>query len=199
MPRLVGLVFAWSATGLAAPAGRVVRVERTGGPASAPPRICQVRADEGNCIGAEPRNGQTVLVLDDHQVVAEVQVIDAKLTLPSCENLWTIKVRTLRGSLSDGDKLGVIDDAVSPTRARVLDKAHLVSPSGQPGDEVWHALDRDGDGTADVMITRFRCNAAGKAVTDPTNYCLDIWARAPGSRSGKLVRTTQLNFATCTV
>jgi hypothetical protein len=200
MSRLARLVIVGSAVASAAPSGRVIRVDRTGGPASAPPRVCQVRADGGTCIGEEPHPGQTVLVLDEHRVVAEVQVIEAKPTLTSCENLWTIKLRAVRGALADGDKIGVIDDAVNPTRARVLDKAHQVSPSGQPGDEVWHALDRDGDGTADLVITRYGCDTSGRPVPGATTYCLDIWARGTGTHdTGKLVRTTQLNFATCNI
>lgn len=192
-------MFAWSAVATAAPNGRVIRVDRGGGPASPPPRICQVHAGEGKCVGAEPRGGQTMLVLDHHQRVAEVQVTDAKRAVPGCENLWNVQVRMVRGRLSDGEKLGVIDDLVNPIRVRLLDPSHLVSPSGESGDEVWNAIDRDGDGTADVMVTRFRCDADGRPVTDPANYCLDIWTRDPAARGAKLVRTTQLNFATCAV
>jgi len=200
MRRLAGIaVVGWATIAAAAPTGRVVRVERAGGPAIPSPRVCQVRGDTGNCIGEEPRPGQSVVVLDDHRVVAEVQVVEAKPTLPGCENLWTIKTRAQRGVSTDGDRIGVIDAGVNPSRARLVDKANAPSPSGRPGDEVWHAIDRDGDGVADIVSTRYSCDASGQPTTGTATFCLDIWARSPGPPSalGKLVRTTQLNFATC--
>jgi len=204
MRRLAGIALVMcSATSAATPSGRVVRIERTGGPSAHSPMLCQVRGDGGNCVGDEPRAGQSVIVLDEHRVVAEVQVIETKATLPGCENLWTIKTRPLRGVVTDGDRIGVIDESVNPSRARLVDKANLSSPSGQPGDEVWHAIDRDGDGVADIVSTRYSCDASGRPMTGATTFCLDIWSRSPGARpaqgGGKLIRTTQLNFAMCNI
>jgi hypothetical protein len=143
-----------------------------------------------------------VIVLDDHRVVSELQVGEARATLPGCENLWTIKTRALRGTTPDGDKLGVIDPLINPSRARVVDKTNLASPSGQPGDEVWHAIDRDGDGVADILIVRYTCDAAGRPIAGAATFCIDIWARAGqggGRGPSKLSRTTQLNFGTCNI
>jgi hypothetical protein len=191
-----------SATALAAPGGRVVRVERSGGQIVVRPRLCQIRGDGGTCIGDEPKPGQAVVVLDDHRVVSEVQVGEARATLPGCDNLWTIKTRALRGITPDGDKLGVIDPLINPSRARVVDKSNLASPSGQPGDEVWHAIDRDGDGVADILVIRYTCDVAGRPVAGASTFCIDIWARAgqgDGRGPGKLSRMTQLNFGTCNI
>ena len=203
MRRLTGIALVvWSASAAAAPSGRVVRVERAGGPSTRPPMLCQVRGDGGNCVGDEPHAGQIVTVLDDHHVVAEIQVVEAKVTLPGCENLWTIKTRVVRGVVTDGDRIGVIDAGVNPSRAHLVDKANLASPSGPPGDEVWHAIDRDGDGTADIVSTRYSCDAAGRPVIGATTFCLDIWSRGAGRLAhgaSKLNRTTQLNFATCNI
>lgn len=184
----------WSATAVAGPSGRVVRVERVGAGAPISPRLCEVRGDTGTCIGDEPQPGQMVLVLDERHVVAEVQIVEAAGVMASCANLWSVKTRAVRGVATDAEGIGVIDPSVDPSRARVLDQHHLPpSPSGLPGDEVWRAIDRDGDGAADILITRYSCDAAGKPVAGGGASCINVWSRA----GAKLTRTTQLNFARC--
>jgi hypothetical protein len=192
--RLTGVVFViWSATAVAGPSGRVIRIERMGG-SKIPPRLCEVRGDAGTCVGDEPKPGQAVVFLDERHIVAEVQIVDAVSAAASCPTLWTVKTRAVRGSVADGDGIGVIDPSLDPGRAHVLERAHLpASPSGQPGEEVWRAIDRDGDGTADIVFTRYSCDASGKPVPAGTAYCIDIWARM----RAKMIRTTQLNFSQC--
>jgi len=193
--RVLGAVFVfWSATALAGPHGRVVRVERADLGAKVAPRLCEVRGDSGTCVGEEPKNGQTVVVLDEQHAMAEVEIDSAASLVSSCANLWTVKTRAIRGIATDNDGIGVIDPSLDPSRARMLDKHHLpASPSGLSGDEVWRAIDRDGDGTADILITRYNCDRAGRLVTNGANYCIDVWARL----GAKMTRTTQLNLAQC--
>jgi hypothetical protein len=198
--RLAGLAIAlWSASAVAGPSGRVVRIERVAGGSHVAPRLCEIRGDSGTCVGDEPRVGQTLFVLDERHVVAEAQIIEAANVVTTCPNLWTIKTRAVRGATAGAaasDGIGVIDPAINPSRARVLDKNHLPSsPSGASGEEVWRAIDRDGDGAADVLITRYNCDAAGRPMTGGSTYCIDVWARL-GLR---MTRTTQLNFAQCNI
>ncbi len=197
MSRLAALVFVIGMVpAQAAPSGRVVRVERAGGSGGAAPRLCEIRGETGTCVGDEPKAGQTVVVLDDRHVVAELQVVEATPFVASCPNLWTVKTRAARGTADDVEGIGVIDAGLNPNRAHVLDKDHLpASPSRQPGDEVWRAVDRDGDGIADILITRYGCDPAGKPLAGGSTYCIDVWARV-GSR---MVKTTQLNFAQCAI
>lgn len=197
------------AVGSGGPTGRVVRVVRAGGKAQASPRLCEIRGDGGTCVGDEPRRGEVVIVLDDRHVVAEVQILEARLYAPGCQTLWTVKTRALHGATGDGDGIGVIDPGVNPIRARSLDKNHRPkTPSGQPGEDVWQAIDRDGDGVADILSTRYSCDPSGKPVTGAPAYCIDIWARqGPASGQGgqngiavaKMTRTSQLNFAQCNI
>jgi len=182
----------------AAPSGRVVRVIRAGDARGAAPRLCDIRGDSGTCIGEQPRNGQHVLVLDEHRVVAEVQIVEATSSIASCQSVWTVKTRPVHGVASDSDGIGVIDLRLDPSRARVLEKArNPASPSGHPGDEVLRAVDRDGDGIADILITRYSCDVSGKPSAGPSSSCIDIWARTSAQSGGKLVRASQLNFAPC--
>ena len=196
MRRLTGVVFViCSAAAVAGAGGRVIRVERTGG-SSVPPRLCEVRGDAGTCVGDEPRPGQSVIFLDDHRVVAEVQIVEAASAAASCPTLWTVKTRAVRGSVGDSDGIGVIDPSLNLGRAHAIERARLPgSPSGLPGEEVWRAIDRDGDGTADIVFTRYSCDASGKPLSAGAAYCLDIWARM----RAKMVRTTQLNFSQCNI
>lgn len=182
-----------STTALAGPRGRVLRVERVGG-AQVAPRLCEVRSDTGTCVGDPPTAGQRVAVFDDRRVVAELEVVEAASLVTSCASLWTVKTRAVHGARADGEGIGVIDPGLDPARARLLDKDHLpASPSGLSGDEVWRAIDRDGDGTADILITRYSCDGAGKPVSGGGTSCIDVWARL----GARMIRTTQLNLAQC--
>jgi hypothetical protein len=198
VPRLTGLAIVLCSASAVAGPGRVVRIERVGGGTHVAPRLCEIRGDNGTCVGDEPRVGQTLFVLDERHVTAEAEIIEAANVVTSCPNLWTVKTRAVHGvavaAMSDG--IGVIDPAINPARARVLDKNHLpASPSGVAGEEVWRAIDRDGDGTADILITRYNCDATGKQMAGGSTYCIDVWARI----GPRMTRTTQLNFAQCNI
>ena len=179
--------------------GQVIRIERSGSAAHAAPRLCEIRGDSGTCVGEEPRVGQTVVVLDERRVIAELQILEAASVVAACPSLWTVKTRALRGALTDSNGnngIGVIDAALHPTRARVLDKDHSpAAPDGIPGVEVWRAIDRDGDGTADILITRYTCDASGRPVAGGSTPCIDVWAKL----GPRMTRTTQLNFAQCNI
>ena len=198
MSRLTVLALVvWSAAAGAAPSGRVIRIERAGGPSTVAPRLCEIRGDSGTCVGDEPRVGQTVVVLDERRVLAEVQVTEVASVVAACPNLWTVKTRPVRGGDGSGaGGIGVIDPALNPSRAHVLDRSHMPpTPGSMPNEEVWRAIDRDGDNTADIMITRYSCDTSSKPQNSGSIYCIDVWARI-GTR---LVRTTQLNFAQCNI
>jgi hypothetical protein len=183
----------WSATAVAGPQGRVVRVERT--PTwHAAPGICDLHGDVGLCFGEEPRAGQTVIALDERQVVAELQVVEASNQVLRCANLWRIKTRATRGALHDGEGIGLIDRSVDVQRAHVIDHPDLrMGPGGHTGDDVWRAIDRDGDGDADAMLTRYTCDDTGHPVAGASSHCIDVWARI-GKR---MTRTAQINLAQC--
>lgn len=194
MARWIGIaVVLSSAAALAGPSGRVVRVERSGSSRIAP-RLCDIHGDTGNCVGDEPHAGQTVVILDERRVIAEVQIVEATSFSPGCPALWSVKTRALRGAVSDGDGIGLIDAGLDLARAHLIDRSRTPpSPSGSPDDEVWRAIDRDGDGAADIVITRYTCDPAGRPVLGGVTNCVDLWART----GARMTRTTQLNFSLC--
>jgi hypothetical protein len=65
------------------------------------------------------------------------------------------------------------------------------SPSGLSGEDVWLAVDRDDDGSADIVVTRYGCDNAGKPATRASTYCIDVWART----DSRMTRTT--HFSKC--
>ena len=190
---LVALAAAAAPAAVAGPSGRVIRVERTSEGATFVPEMCLLRGDDGLCVGGKPELGRIAFVFDAQRVLAEVEVIEATAT-PTCGQLWNIRVRLRRGALTDVEAIAVIDPRVVPARARVIDTERTTAsiPSGIE-DEVWRAIDRDGDDAADILLTRYTCDASGRRATGVTSYCMDVWARI----GAKVVRTSQLNFANC--
>ena len=182
----------WSVTAIAGPRGRVIRVDRTNDGRAVAPRVCVLHAEGGMCLGEQPAPGQTVHMLDEQHVVAAVQIVEATNSLTGCPNVWMVKTREVNSVPIDSDGVGVIDPHLDPNRAHALDKAHMpASPSGLSGDDVWQAIDSDGDGSADIVVTRYGCDSAGKPATRASTYCIDVWART-GSR---MTRTT--HFSQC--
>jgi hypothetical protein len=192
MSRLVAVALCVGSTAIAAP-GRVMRVERTGGGGGAPPRLCEIRGSGGTCLGDEPRVGQIVAVLDTERVAATQEVVEVTAMVARCPVLWSVKTRPLRGAPPEREGVGVIDAGLNLARAHVIEADRVTARPGQPGEEVWRAVDRDGDGAPDILITRYVCDAAGQLVAGGSAYCIDVWSRM----GARMTRTTQLNFAQC--
>jgi hypothetical protein len=66
--------------------------------------------------------------------------------------------------------------------ARVMMDPQL-RPSGRDAEQVWMAVDRDGDGDADLAVTAFECSdevrdlPAAPSGQRVSPYCLDYWSR----------------------
>ena len=175
--------------------GKVVRVERSRGTAAIP-RVCDIRGDRsGTCLGSEPMVGEIVSVLDETGVLAEVRITEATAFatgVGTCTSLWNIKTDVVRGDVSSIPlrTIGVVDPQIHPRRGRNLTREQFPpSPSGRPDDQVVIAVDRDGDGAADILMTQTACDGAGAS----SGSCLDEYA----NMNGRMVRVHQTNFATC--
>lgn len=191
---LVGAV-ASAAVAAPRPHGKVVRVERQRA-SSAAPRICEVHVDgSGVCFGAQPMVGDLVMVMDENGVIAETKVSEALAFQTSstmtCNALWNIKSDLVRGDLANvsSRNFGVVDPEIHPRKGHTLSKDLFPpSPSGDAADIVMIAVDRDGDRSADIIVTQSNCDNTGAGGT-----CLDAWTR----QKGRMVRVQQTNFATC--
>jgi len=193
---LVG-AFALPATAAPRPKGKVVRIERQRGTAVTP-RVCDVRADKaGTCLGPEPTIGELITVLDETGVIAEVRISEATAFSTggnnACQSLWNIKTEVVRGDLTSIPMrtIGVVDPEVHPRKGRMMPKEQFPPPpSGRNDEQVVVAVDRDGDRTADIVLTQNACEGTGSV---PGGSCIDEWARV----NGRLVKVQQTNFATC--
>ncbi len=185
MSRLASLILvgAMAQTAWAAPHGRVVRVERQrGGPASIPV-LCEVKADgSGQCVGPTPRVGDTISVVDDVHLIAEVRITKLQPRSATCDTIWTIQHELARGDLNQtrtSKAIGIIDARLDASTARRMDEDQITSPAVGPDARVALGLDRDGDGSADVIVTQFMCDAAGQPAGSntgsATGFCIDIW------------------------
>lgn len=177
--------------------GKVVRVERTRGPAVAP-RICDLGPNhEGICLGGAPIVGDLVTVLAEHGVLGDARITEIQPFAPggasACASLWNVKTELVRGDLSSapGRTLGLVDPTVHPRKGRLLARdRYPAPPSGRRDDQVVLAVDRDGDDTADLVMTQSSCEATSAG---PAGACVDAWARV----RGRLVHVQHTNFAAC--
>jgi hypothetical protein len=189
MLRLIGLiVVGMSLPAVADPrAGKVVRVERERTIPLITPVLCvQIKPDgSGLCIGPQPKIGESVILVDETQVIAEVKVDGTSKGQPNCDAVWQITGTVIRGDVSKGNhkSIGLIDANTSNTAARVVPKNKL--PKLAKDARVELGIDRDGDGTADVLASNAGCAGGGE--------CIEFWSR----RAGGLERVWSTNLQSC--
>lgn len=186
------------------PAGRVLKIER---PRSSPvtaPLLCEIKADlRGTCIGRAPRLGETVVVVDDSTVVAEVEIKKLEPYSTSCDVLWNITTEVRRGNVGgrSSRSIGVADPTLQGDRVHKMAETELQgAPSGNPDEKVMAAIDRDGDRQADIVLTAYKCDTNGAASSMGGDDCIDVWGRdipRDGSSTGKMKRTSQSRLGIC--
>jgi hypothetical protein len=181
------------------PQGRVVRVERPHGDTNTVPILCELKADgSGMCVGASPNIGDTVIVVDDTHTLAEVRITRSAPQSPKCDTLWTVNGDIIRGDMSQsrGTKaIGIIDPATDRRSARRVEEDKLISPNPSPDVRVALGVDRDGDGTADIIVTQYACDAQGQPTSTGSaiDFCIDIWCK----RDKVMKRAWTTKLATC--
>ncbi len=201
MLRLTSLILvgALALTAWGAPHGRVVRVERQRTGTAAVPVLCEVKSDaSGMCVGPEPHVGDTITVVDDTHTVAEVRITKSQALSPKCDTLWQISGEVVRGDMTQSrssKQIGLIDGSLDRRVARRVDEDRIKSPTDNPETRVLLGVDRDGDGTADVVITQFNCDAQGQPTSSGTavDFCIDIWSE----RDTVMKRTWSTKLQAC--
>ncbi len=202
MTRLLGVVLvgAIALPAQAAPRarGKVIRVERVRGPLMIP-RVCDIQADKtGLCLGGQPLSGEMVMVLDETGVIAQARIIDVAAFAvgmgSSCNALWRIKTEIVVGDLSTIPMrtIGVVDPEVHPRKGRMYPSSALPHhPNSNSHDKVLAAIDRDGDGAPDIVLTQSACDDSNGQAS--TGMCVDEWTRV----GGEMARVQQTNFSSC--
>ena len=171
----------------AAPRGKVERVERKK-PAEVA-RWCQIAANrdggEDMCAG-RAATGETVTMLDlGTGLVAGVYRIESSapktdaIYCPDRTNLYGITGTMIWSAGTLGNRLiSVRGVTLDPHVARALTDQPL--PAGAPDTaQAEIAIDTDGNGTADIVITQYPCDDHGKpSMRQPlTGLCFDTWQR----------------------
>lgn len=170
----------------AAPRGRVIRVER--GSIAAVPRLCAMGASRGEnmCFG-QPRVGERVAVVDLGERVVRGEFViesvgDAKdlLSRGICVStgLQMVKGTYVDGAQPGRQVMGLRGVRLSP-RARVL--SDVPAPSGRPEESVELALDTDGNGRADILLSQYACDVSGALSTGGEARCLDTYIDQRGT------------------
>lgn len=180
--------------------GRVIRVNRGHGGTHRLPRICQATtADGGTCWGQEPQVGEIAVVMDTSAgVLGRVQVVKVEPQINTCGNpqSWTFKAITVSGRvdrLALGANYALFDIDVSEGKSHMLDPQRQPLPSDRnPNEQVWSALDADGDGNSDLIGTAYPCNDPNAIAKPGTQmFCVDYlqgdhgdWRRLREDRVG---------------
>jgi hypothetical protein len=171
----------------AAPPGRVVRVERTA--IATVPRICVMLGGRGQstCFG-QTSVGEHVAFIDmvDRSVRGEL-VIEAVGpatefdSLGLCVSSGAHGVRgTVTVRLDDSHQIvGLRGARLSPRISRVL--TDVLPPSGRGEESVELAIDADGNGRADLVLTQYSCDATGALSASGEGRCLDTYLEQRGT------------------
>lgn len=172
-----------------APQGKVVRVERARTFPLVIPVLCvQMQSDgSGLCIGPQPKPGDSVVLVDEHQVIAEIKIDGSVKAMPNCDSIWNVTGTVLRGDVAAGRRnkiIGLIDGNVDRRQAKRIEERKVVKPA--PDSRVEIGIDRDGDGTADVLAAEATCPGVG-------GECIEFWTR----RAKGLERVWSANLRIC--
>lgn len=181
------LVGATASPAAGAPRGRVVRVERS--PAVVVPRICAMGgggAGQNMCFG-EPREGDRIVVIDlaERRVRGDfvIESVAEATDLASINVCISSGVRSVRGSYASGVEegghvIGLRGARLDRRIARVL--ANVDPPSGRTDEQVELAIDADGNGSADLLLTQYVCDPNGAPASGGEGRCLDTYLAQRG-------------------
>jgi hypothetical protein len=183
----------------AARRGRVERVERPRFAAATAVRICPMMPpadDRVTCYGGtQPNVGTTYQLVDEEGVRATARARSVEVAAQDpcrLRGMHDVLLDVVSGKVPRWGQgynttlLGVQGVALEPG-ARVLTDPTLRSPSGRDGDQIWVAIDRDGDARVDLAVTYADCSAevrdlprAAGVGQKVTPYCMDYWLRETG-------------------
>jgi hypothetical protein len=136
------------------------------------------------CISEKaPEVGDRLTVLDNQKVAATIRVTHVQALPDGCQQnmMWMTQGTLDNGDLTNpqGQLIATIDVPVDARSARLVtvDK----SPGGRPvGTDTIYAIDRNGDGSADVEFVQYQCDDSGNQSINPTATCFEVWATAAG-------------------
>jgi len=171
----------------AAPPGRVVRVERAA--ILSVPRVCVLLGGRGQstCFG-QPTVGERIAFIDmvDRTVRGElvIESVGPPTELESLGLCVSSGAHGVRGTsaarLDESHQVvGLRGARLNPRISRVLTDA--LPPSGRGEESVELAIDSDGNGRADLVLTQYSCDATGAMSASGESRCLDTYVEQRGT------------------
>jgi hypothetical protein len=191
-------------------AGKIVRIDRPRMRAAERVRVCSLTNPEGRrmtCLGGSPPEpGTRFGLVDDLGLRGHGLAVRAQASGQDyCKNgsaheveLTYEEPRGLEPRPGPGSPFTLAVQGVPLDEGARLVLDQQLRPSGREVEQVWMAVDRDGDGDADLAVTAFECSdqvrdlplaASGQRVSP---YCLDYWLR-DGAQWSKVERYVFFN------
>jgi hypothetical protein len=159
--------------------GKTVRVERKQPAVASTSRLCPLYdRDVGSCP-REVAVGDVGLVVDAEGTYGEATIAEVTRINDTCGNpvTWNIVIDVSRLAPSDFsyNALLVMEHRVADGGQTVA--ASMDAPSGRPDENVQHALDDDGDGQPDLLVTSYACDERLKPsrASRVSHTCYDTW------------------------
>jgi hypothetical protein len=188
-------MLAWPADAAPRRPGKVVRVERPRRHSAERIRVCPLTSPESQrmtCFGGPaPEPGTRFALVDEvglrgHGVALRAQPYgqeQCKFGSAHEVELTYEEPHGLDPRPQSGFPFTLAVQGVSLEQGARLVMDQQLRPSGREAEQVWMAVDRDGDGDADLAVTAFECSAevrdlpiapAGQRLS---TYCIDYWMR----------------------
>lgn len=164
--------------------GKVVRVERVTRQARKQPRVLQV-ASQTQLIsyGWQPEIGLEVALLDLEGLAAHARVTGVTERAGTCQTGLFV----LEFEVDEWVRAFNYNNMYGVTGLDLEDEARSIrvagtGPTGNPQEYVWTGIDREGDGTEDMIVTSYPCadtETPGATIGSMTMspHCMDAYTR----------------------
>jgi hypothetical protein len=183
-------------------AGKVVRVERRPSGLTGTPRYCTVSTVDmiAYCVAEKaPEIGDRLTVIDNQRVLGTIRVTHVQALPNGCQQsqqsvMWMTQGTLDGGDLSNpqGQLIATLDVPVDAHASKLVNVDK--SPGGHPwGTDTIYAVDRNGDGNADLEFVQYQCDDSGNQTINPTATCYEVWAITAGRGLEKIRSERQKN------
>jgi hypothetical protein len=142
--------------------------------------------DQNLCFG-RPRAGERIAIIDlsEQRVRGEfvIESVEDSAELAQIRMCVDTGVQTVKGSYVGGAEggeqvVGLRGARLDPRTARVL--SDVTPPSGRAEESVEVAIDTDGNGRADLILTQYACDATGAPTNGAGARCFDTYLEQRG-------------------
>lgn len=166
--------------------GRIVRVARGGTMRSHEPLFCSMNGggDRGQCYVRSPKVGDEGYMVERYGggVTGKVRVtsVEPQQDCGSGPQQHFFEYDVVEGNYDGESDWVVFDTGIDPDKGKSAD-GDTPLPDGSGGQNVWLALDRDGDGGADMLTSVYSCDGPSQPTPRYSSlYCFEYWEAGAG-------------------